>query len=439
MVAMTDDSRAGRQRRRLTATVTDLGVVRQRACLIGLASRTSEVAEAEASLAELELLTETAGSDPIEVQLVRRRQPDPAMFIGRGKAEEFAAVIRALDIDVAVFDNELSPAQQRNLQQLFECDVVDRVALILDIFAQHATSREGMLQVELAQCRYRLPRLRGRGVEMSRLGGGIGTRGPGETQLETDRRRILDRIRKLERAIVDLGRSRATRSKARRRSRLPLVALVGYTNAGKSTLFNALTGAHVLVEDQLFATLDSTVRRVELPGSTVALMSDTVGFVRRLPHELIEAFRSTLEQVNEADLLLHIVDGADENPDRQIEAVHQVLAEIGAGQIPELIVVNKRDIADPAVVKRLTRLHPEASAVSAMNGDGLESLAEAAAGALSARVVEVGFTIPYDRGDALAALHRVGEVLDQRHLDSATAVRVRLPREELHAFTDFQD
>jgi len=439
MVAMTDDSRAGRQRRRLTATVTDLEVVRQRAYLVGLVTRSAEVPEAEASLAELELLTDTAGSDPVEAQLVRRPHPDPATFIGRGKVEELASEIKALDIDVAVFDNELSPAQQRNLQHLFQCDVVDRVALILDIFAQHATSKEGMLQVELAQHRYRLPRLRGRGVEMSRLGGGIGTRGPGETQLETDRRRILDRIRKLERAITDLGRSRATRSKARRRSRLPLIALVGYTNAGKSTLFNALTGASVLVENQLFATLDSTVRRVELPSNMAALVSDTVGFVRRLPHELVEAFRSTLEEVNQADLLLHVVDGADENPDRQIEAVRQVLSEIGAAAIPELIVVNKCDVADAPAVKRLVRLHPGAVAISASRGDGLETLAEEAARALSARVVEADFTVPYDRGDALAALHRVGEVIDERHLDDATAVRVRLPREELHAFADFRD
>ncbi len=439
MVAMTNDSRAGRQRRRLTATVTDLEVVRQRAYLVGLATRSAEVPEAEVSLAELELLTDTAGSEPIESQLVRRPHPDPALFIGRGKAEELASEIKALDIDVAVFDNELSPAQQRNLERLFQCDVVDRVALILDIFAQHATSREGMLQVELAQCRYRLPRLRGRGVEMSRLGGGIGTRGPGETQLETDRRRILERIRKLERAITDLARSRSTRSKARRRSRLPLIALVGYTNAGKSTLFNALTGATVLVEDQLFATLDSTVRRVELPANTSALLSDTVGFVRRLPHELVEAFRSTLEEVNQADLLLHVVDGADENPDRQIESVRQVLSEIGAAAIPELIVVNKSDIADAVAVDRLVRLYPGAVAISAARGDGLADLGEEAVQALSARVVEADFTVPYERGDALAALHRLGEVLDERHLDDATALRVRLPREELHTFADFRD
>jgi len=439
MVAMATDPRAGRQRRRLTATVTDLEVVRQRAYLVGLVTRSAEVPEGEASLAELELLTDTAGSEPIEAQLVRRPHPDPATFIGRGKAEELASEIKALDIDVAVFDNELSPAQQRNLQRLFQCDVVDRVALILDIFAQHATSKEGMLQVELAQYRYRLPRLRGRGVEMSRLGGGIGTRGPGETQLETDRRRILDRIRKLERAITDLGRSRSTRSKARRRSHLPLVALVGYTNAGKSTLFNALTGATVLVEDQLFATLDSTVRKVEFPGNTSALISDTVGFVRRLPHELVEAFRSTLEEVNQADLLLHVVDGGDENPDRQIESVRQVLTEIGAAAIPELVVVNKSDVADPVAVERLVRLHPGSVAISATRGDGIATLGEAAAGALSARVVEADFTIPYDRGDAVAALHRIGDVLDERHLDNATALRVRLPRQDLHAFADFQD
>ncbi len=427
----------GRQRRRLTATVTDLEVVRQRAFLVSMARTKEDVHEAEVSLDELALLVETAGSEPVDDELVRRAKPDPAMFIGRGKAAELAALTKAEDIDVVVFDNELTPAQQRNLQKVFECDVVDRIAVILDIFAQHATSREGMLQVELAQLRYRLPRLRGKGTELSRLGGGIGTRGPGETKLETDRRRILDRIRKLERQLGDLDASRATRRQARVRSELPVVALVGYTNAGKSTLFNQLTDADVLVEDQLFATLDSTVRKLELPGGHQALVSDTVGFVRRLPHELVEAFRSTLTEVVEADLLLHLVDGADPEPDRQIEAVRAVLDEIGAADVPELLIINKADIADRNAVTRLTRLHPGAVTVSALTGSGIDELAVSIVTALDATTTEVELLVPYEHGAVLAAVHRLGEVIKQEHVDDGTRVHARLPQSEAHQFATY--
>jgi GTP-binding protein HflX len=348
-----------------------------------------------------------------------------------------AAVTKALDIDVVVFDNELTPAQQRNLQKIFECDVVDRVALILDIFAQHATSREGMIQVELAQHRYRLPRLRGRGTELSRLGGGIGTRGPGETQLETDRRRILDRIAKLEDELKQRAGARKTRSKARRRSRLPTVALVGYTNAGKSTLFNALTNAGVLVEDRLFATLDSTVRKLSLAGPHEALVSDTVGFVRRLPHQLVEAFRSTLEEVAEADLLVHVVDAADEDPDRQMAAVRTVLSDIGAGDLPEIVALNKIDVADAAATQRLTRLHPQALAISAQTGEGIDTLLEAMSEMLMAGTSEVELVIPYDRGDVIAAIHRLGEVLTEEHLDGGTRLVARLSIEQAARLTEF--
>jgi GTP-binding protein HflX len=434
---MNDGPRSGRQRRRLTATVTDIEVVRQKAFLIGLARSTSDVAEAEVSLHELALLTDTAGSDPVGAELVRRGRPDPATFIGSGKADELAAETESLDVDVVVVDNDLSPAQQRNLQKIFECDVVDRVALILDIFAQHATSREGMLQVELAQHRYRLPRLRGRGVELSRLGGGIGTRGPGETQLETDRRRILGRISKLERQLKDLAQSRDTKSKARRRARVPLVSMVGYTNAGKSTLFNALTDANVLVEDQLFATLDSTVRKLELPGGRDVLASDTVGFVRRLPHELVEAFRSTLEEVNEASLLIHVVDAADEDPDRQIAAVREVLNDIGAGGIPELLVINKCDIADEAAIRRLTRLGDNTVAVSALTGEGIDDLRNTIVEALAAQTVEVHLAVPFSRGDVLAAVHRAGEVVAEEHAESGTRVRVRLQQQDVERFGEW--
>lgn len=437
MAPMAEQSRTGRGRTRLTATVTDLEVVQQRAFLIAVAQSKGSVPETQTSLNELALLTDTAGSDPVDEELVRRERFDAATLIGSGKVQELVSITKAQDIDVVIFDNELSPAQQRNLQKMFECDVVDRVALILDIFAQHATSKEGMLQVELAQLRYRLPRLRGRGTEMSRLGGGIGTRGPGETQLETDRRRILDRIAKLERELKHLARSRETRTKARRKSRLPVVSLVGYTNAGKSTVFNAITDAGVLVEDRLFATLDSTIRRVDLANGTPLLLSDTVGFVRNLPHQLVEAFRSTLEEVNQADLLLHIIDGADPNPDRQIAAVHSVLREIGAVDIPEQLVINKTDVADPVAVNRLLELHPGAVATSAVTGAGLDALSTAMATRLAETTDEVDLVIPYDRGDAAALVHEIGRVTATDHTDEGTKLTAQIPSTELHRFANF--
>ncbi len=437
MVAMAEQSRTGRSRTRLTATVTDLEVVEQRAFLIAVAQSKGAVPETQTSLNELALLTDTAGSDPVDEELVRRERFDPATLIGRGKVDELVSMTKALDIDVVIFDNELSPAQQRNLQKLFECDVVDRVALILDIFAQHATSKEGMLQVELAQLRYRLPRLRGRGTEMSRLGGGIGTRGPGETQLETDRRRILDRIAKLERELKHLARSRDTRTKARRKSQLPVVSLVGYTNAGKSSMFNLLTDAGVLVEDRLFATLDSTIRRVDMPNGTPILVSDTVGFVRNLPHQLVEAFRSTLEEVNQADLLLHIIDAADPNPDRQIAAVHSVLREIGAADIPEQLVINKTDVADPVAVTRLLELHANAVATSAVTGAGVNGLYAAVTERLGESAEDVDLVIPYDRGDIVALVHDIGRVGTTDHTDAGTHISAQVPSTEMHRFAEF--
>ena len=436
---MTDESRTARSRTRLTATVTDLEVVEQRAFLIAVAQSKGAMPEARTSLNELALLTDTAGSNPVDEELVRRERFDPATLIGRGKVEELVAMTRALDIDVVIFDNELSPAQQRNLAKMFQCDVVDRVALILDIFAQHATSKEGMLQVELAQLRYQLPRLRGRGVEMSRLGGGIGTRGPGETQLETDRRRILERISKLERELKHIARSHDTRTKARRKSRLPVVSIVGYTNAGKSTMFNLLTDAGVLVEDRLFATLDSTIRRVDLPGGTPILMSDTVGFVRNLPHQLVEAFRSTLEEVNQADLLLHLVDASDPDPDRQIDAVHSVLREIGADAIPEQLVFNKNDVADPVAVRRLLELHPEAVATSAVTGAGTDQLGQAVTARLAESSDEIEIVIPYDRGDLVALAHDIGRVAETEHTDAGTRISASVPSTELHRFAEYID
>ena len=435
---MTEPRGEGRQRPRLTATVTDLEVVHQRAYLVGVLIGAGYLSDAEASLVELGLLTDTAGSEPVESVLIRRPKPDAATFIGKGKAADIAAETKALDVDVVVFDNELSPAQQRNLAKLFEVDVVDRVALILDIFAQHATSKEGMLQVELAQLRYRLPRLKGKGTEMSRLGGGVGTRfGGGETKLETDRRKILERVTRIERELRDVERSRSTRNKARKRSDVPLASLVGYTNAGKSTLFNRLTDAGVLVEDRLFATVDSTVRRTELPGGRPLLVSDTVGFVRRLPHQLVEAFRSTLEEVSEATMLLHVVDAADADPDAQIRAVRDVLREIGAGVVEELLVINKADVAPAAAVERLVSVHPDTVVVSAVTGEGIDDLLEEVARRLEGVTVDVDLTVPYERGDVVSSLHDLGEILEEHHSPEGTRLLVKLQKRHVDRFHEF--
>jgi GTP-binding protein HflX len=436
-VSKREPGSTGRGRRRLTATEIDLSVVQQRALLVGTGYGTRSVEDAEESLVELSLLTETAGAEPVHVTLQRRATPDPATYVGKGKAEELRSLSEALDIDVVVFDDELSPAQQRNLEALFGRDVVDRVALILDIFAQHATSQEGMVQVELAQLRYRLPRLRGRGLQLSQQGAGIGTRGPGETQLEVDRRRILRRIQQLERDLRTLAQTRDTQRKARVRRGIARIALVGYTNAGKSTLLNRLTHSDALVEDQLFSTLDPTTRRLRLPGGEMVLVSDTVGFVQRLPHQLVEAFRSTLEEVVDADLLLHVVDAGRPEVDSRMAAVHAVLAEIGAGNHPDLVVWNKCDLATAGDVDRLLAGCRGSVAVSGATGAGVDQLRVAIGERLRAldRVVEL--VVPYDRGDVLAALHRDGEVLVEVHNDDGTRVRARLSDPVLSRFRGF--
>jgi len=424
-------------RRRLTATEVDLGVVRQRALLVGTGIGTRDVEAAEASLEELALLTDTAGAEPVELVLQRRDLPDPATYIGSGKARELQDLADALDIDLVVFDDELTPAQQRNLERLFNVDVVDRVALILDIFAQHARSQEGMVQVELAQLRYRLPRLRGRGNQLSQQGAGIGTRGPGETLLEVDRRRILSRVSKLERDLDRLAKNRDTQRKGRRRSALSTLALVGYTNAGKSTLLNRMTGADVLVEDRLFSTLDPTTRRLRLSGGETVLVSDTVGFVQRLPHQLVESFRSTLEEVVDADLLLHVVDAGSPDAEQQIVAVHAVLREIGADAVPELLVLNKGDVAAPGDVKALLGAHPDAVVVSAITGEGVTVLLDTIGARIRALAPIVELLVPYERGDVVAALHREGEVLVEVHAEGGTRVRARIPGVTLPRFDDF--
>ena len=428
-----------RAQRRLTATVTDLQVAVQRAFLVGVLESGSTTEAEEQSLDELALLTETAGAEPVDRELVKRDRIDPATFIGSGKAAELATLTTALDIDVVIFDQALTPAQQRNLHGIFHCDVVDREALILDIFAQHATSKVGAIQVELALLKYNLPRLRGKGVELAQQRAGVGTtmRGPGETKLETDRRRVLQRIAKLEKQLETSAGHRETQRKQRRRTQIPQVSIVGYTNAGKSTLLNALTDAGTLVQDQLFATLDSTVRRLELPDSRPVVIADTVGFVRRLPHDLVEAFRSTLAEATQSDLLVHVVDATDEDPTGQIEAVREVLDEIGALDVPELLVFNKIDALDAPGIRRIENLWPDSVMISALDGAGLDQLQAAIADALSKDLITLSLAIPYDRGDIVAAAHRIGEVIEEKHDEQGTIIDVRVPERAVARFNDF--
>ena len=411
---------------------------RERIVLVGAAIPPANLDDVEANLDELALLVDTAGADAVARLVQRMGHPDPALFLGRGKAEELHDVCLAVDADTVVFDEELTPAQQRNLEKLLGRTAIDRTAVILDIFAQHAHTQQGKVQVELAQLRYRLPRLRGRQVALSQqrggvgAGGAIGNRGPGETQLEVDRRRLLRRIARLEQELAGMRRTRATELRSRRRSRMPTVTLVGYTNAGKSTLLNALTSAQVLVEDRLFSTLDPTTRRLTLPGGEVVLLSDTVGFVRKLPHQLVEAFRSTLDEVASADLLIHVVDGSSAAPAKQIDAVREVLDEIGAGDVPSLIVYNKADIAVPSEVE------PGSVVIAARTGEGIDKLLIALGDRLRSLSTVIELRVPYGRGDVLAALHRSGEVLLESHEEDATRVRARLDQVEATRFGEFR-
>ena len=378
--------------------------------------------DAENSLKELAALAETAGSEVMAGLIQRRDKADPATFIGSGKVLELREAVVNTGADTVVCDGELSPAQLRNLEGKAKVKVIDRTALILDIFAQHAKSREGKAQVELAQMTYLLPRLRGWGDSLSRQAGGIGGRGPGETKIETDRRRINDKMAKLRREIKEMKTSRDTKRQERRRNNIPSVAIAGYTNAGKSSLMNRLTDAGVLVENALFATLDPTVRKTTSADGRIYTLSDTVGFVRHLPHQLIEAFKSTLEEVSGSDLIVHVVDGSHPDPQEQIRAVRGVINEIGGGEIAEIIAINKADIAPPEKIMQLLREEPNSFAFSARTGFGIETLVAAIESSLPRPRVEIKTVIPFSRGDLVSAIHERGEIFSEDYLPEGTSI-----------------
>ncbi len=413
----------------------------ERVVLVGVWTEGS-AADNQASLAELAALAETAGSQVLEGLIQRRDRPDPSTYIGSGKAAELREVVLATGADTVICDGELSPAQLNSLEKVVKVKVIDRTALILDIFAQHATSREGKAQVSLAQMEYMLPRLRGWGESMSRQaggraggsGGGVGLRGPGETKIETDRRRIRERMSKLRRDIRDMKQVRDTQRSRRLHSDMPSIAIVGYTNAGKSSVLNALTGAGVLVQDALFATLEPTTRRAEFDDGRPFVLTDTVGFVRHLPTQLVEAFRSTLEEVVDADLLVHVVDGSDVNPLAQINAVRQVISEViadhranGADAPPELLVVNKVDAAGDLALAKLRHGLPGAVFVSARTGDGIDALRRRMAELAVPTDTAVDVVIPYDRGDLVARVHADGRVQEAEHRPEGTRIKARVP------------
>jgi len=405
----------------------------ERVVLVGVWTEgTAEMAEN--SLAELKALAETAGSEVLDGLIQRRDKPDPATYIGSGKVVELRQIVSATGADTVICDGELSPSQLRQLEDKLKVKVVDRTALILDIFAQHAKSKEGKAQVELAQIAYLLPRLRGWGDSLSRQvggraagGAGIGGRGPGETKIETDRRRIRDKMAKLRREIAEMKVSRDTKRQERKRFNIPSVAIAGYTNAGKSSLLNKLTDAGVLVENALFATLDPTVRKSQTADGRTYTLSDTVGFVRHLPHQLIDAFKSTLEEVSGADLIVHVVDGSHPDPFEQIRAVREVITDIGGGDIPEIIAINKVDAADPEVVMEILRKEKNSYAFSARTEFGIEGLVRAIEKSLPHPNIEVNATIPYDRGDLVSAIHETGEIVSEEYVEAGTLI---------HAYVD---
>ncbi len=406
--------------------------VRERAILVGVGPGIVET-----DLDELAALADSAGAEPVARLVQNRPDPDPATFVGRGKLDELQDVVRAHRAAAVILDRELNPGQLRSLEERLGVKVIDRTALILDIFALHARSREGKAQVELAQLNYLVPRLRGWGEAMSRLGAGIGTRGPGETKLEVDRQHIRRRITKLRKDIKDLERTRDVKRASRRRSQIPQIAIAGYTNAGKSTMLNRLTGADVLVADQLFATLDPTTRRLSLPSGRRATASDTVGFVSKLPHDLVEAFRSTLEEVNQADVIVHIADAASPDLEEQITAVRTVLHQIGGGDIPEVLALNKIDQLGGSERARLARRFQGSVPVSAITGEGAQGLLEAIEAAIPRPPVDITLLVPYGREDITAGLYREAEVVSTELEDGGTRVHARVDLRQLARVREF--
>ncbi|NBO47934.1 MAG: GTPase HflX, partial [Actinobacteria bacterium] len=389
------------------------------------------------SMEELAALAETAGSTVLDALIQRRDKPDPATFIGSGKVSELKSIVKSTGADTVVCDGELSPSQLRNLEDKVKVKVVDRTALILDIFAQHAKSKEGKAQVELAQMSYMLPRLRGWGDSLSRQAGGIGGRGPGETKIEVDRRRIRDKMSKLRREIGDMKVARDTKRQERKRNSIPSVAIAGYTNAGKSSLLNRLTNAGVLVQNALFATLDPTVRRSETSDGRTYTLTDTVGFVKHLPHDLIDAFKSTLEEVSGADVIVHVVDGSHPDPLGQIKAVRGVIADIGGGKIPEIIALNKADIADPEVIAQVLIQEPDAYLISVHSGVGIEKLIRAIESSLPRPRIEIRTVLPYERGDLVSQIHEHGEILSQEYLPEGTSLHAMVDGSLAHALEKY--
>jgi GTP-binding protein HflX len=408
----------------------------ERVILVGVWTEGS-VKDAENSMEELAALAETAGSKVLDALIQRRDKPDPATFIGSGKVSELKAIVKSTGADTVVCDGELSPSQLRNLEDKVKVKVVDRTALILDIFAQHAKSKEGKAQVELAQMSYMLPRLRGWGDSLSRQAGGIGGRGPGETKIEVDRRRIRDKMSKLRREIGDMKVARDTKRQERKRNSIPSVAIAGYTNAGKSSLLNRLTNAGVLVQNALFATLDPTVRRSETSDGRTYTLSDTVGFVKHLPHDLIDAFKSTLEEVSGADVIVHVVDGSHPDPLGQIKAVRGVIADIGGARIPEIIALNKADIADPQVIAQVLIQEPDAYLISVHSGVGIEKLIRAIESSLPRPRIEIRTILPYDRGDLVSQIHEQGEIISQEYLPEGTSLHAMVDGSLAHALEKY--
>lgn len=408
----------------------------ERVILVGLWTEGPQEG-AEDSLRELAALAETAGSTVLDGMIQKRALPDPATYLGSGKAKELGELVKEHGADTVIVDSELAPSQRRALEDVVDAKVIDRTALILDIFAQHAKSREGKAQVELAQLEYLLPRLRGWGDSMSRqaggrvaAGAGIGSRGPGETKIELDRRRIRNRMAKLRKDIRDMEPARRTRRASRRKNDVPAVVVVGYTNAGKSSLMNTLTGAGVLVENALFATLDPTVRRTEAADGREYTLTDTVGFVRNLPTQLVEAFRSTLEEVGEADVVLHVVDASHHDPVGQIEAVREVLKDVeGVDQVPELIVLSKKDLADDVDLAALRTRFPDSVAVSAVTGEGMDELRERIEAMLPRPSIFVEVTVPFDRGDIVSRIHVDAEIMSESYTEEGTAIRANVTEE----------